>query len=58
MLSFIADLRRFFGIVYHFIELLYGLNKLMFTGKQNSTVLKYYMILLYEIILMKLQGHY
>lgn len=47
MLVFIADLRGFFGIVYHFIKLLHGLNKLMFVGKQNSTVLK----LLYDIII-------
>lgn len=47
MLVFIADLRGFFGIVYHFIKLLYVLNKLMFMGKQNCTVLK----LLYDIII-------
>lgn len=46
MLVFIADLRRFSGIMYHFIKLLYGLNKLMFMGKRNRTVVK----LLYDII--------
>lgn len=32
--------------MYHFIKLLYGLNKLMFMGKRNRTVVK----LLYDII--------